>query len=287
VRFGVYVPAFGEYDAPTLAALAREAEDAGWDGFFIWDHLLWAPDPGSPLADTTVALTAIALATERVRFGALVTALARRRPWKLAKEAATLDRLSGGRLVVGVGLGARGDLEPVGETVDQGERAALLDEGVEVLASLWSGEPIRYEGRAFRLAGARMLPTPLQRPRIPIWVAGFWPNKPPFRRAARWDGAVPLRRGALLEGLSPGELRDCVAYIGAHRADDAPIDVLAFGTSRERNPELVAECEAAGATWWLEAVNPLEESLAEFRARMTLGPPRSPGGAGRASASST
>jgi alkanesulfonate monooxygenase SsuD/methylene tetrahydromethanopterin reductase-like flavin-dependent oxidoreductase (luciferase family) len=129
VRFGVYVPTFGEYDVPTLTALARGAEDAGWDGFFIWDHLFWAPQQGAPLADTTVALTAIALATERVRFGALVTPLARRRPWKLAKEAATLDRLSGGRLVIGVGLGGRGDLEPVGETVDEHERAALLDEG--------------------------------------------------------------------------------------------------------------------------------------------------------------
>jgi alkanesulfonate monooxygenase SsuD/methylene tetrahydromethanopterin reductase-like flavin-dependent oxidoreductase (luciferase family) len=213
VRFAVYVPTFGEYDVPTLAALAREAEAAEWDGFFIWDHLLWAPQPGAPLADTTVALTAIALATERVRFGALVTALARRRPWKLAKETATLDRLSGGRLVVAVGLGGGGDLEPVGETLDERERAGVLDEGLGVLSALWSGEPITHEGRAFRLAGARMLPTPLQQPRIPIWVAGFWPNKPPFRRAARWDGAVPLRRGFLLEGLPPAELRDCVNYI--------------------------------------------------------------------------
>lgn len=109
--------------APTLASLASEAEGgAGWDGFFIWEHPLWAPDPGAPPADTTVALAAIALATERVRFGALVTALARRRPWKLAEEAATLDRLSGGRLVVGVGLGGRGDLEPVGEPSTRGSR---------------------------------------------------------------------------------------------------------------------------------------------------------------------
>lgn len=272
MRFGVYVPTFGEYDVRTLAALAGEAERAGWDGFFIWDHLFWAPRQGVPLADTTVALTAIALATERVRFGALVTPLARRRPWKLAKEAATLDRLSGGRLVVGVGLGGRGDFEPVGETVDEGERAALLDEGLEVLTSLWSGVPVSHAGRAFRLAGASMLPTPLQQPRIPIWVAGFWPNKPPFRRAARWDGAVPLRRGLLLEGLSPAELHDCTAYMRAHRADDAPFDVLVFGTSPERSRELTAEYEAAGATWLIEAVNPLEESLDEFRPRMIRGP---------------
>jgi len=239
-------------------------------------HLLWAPQRGAPLADTTVALAAIALATERVRFGALVTPLARRRPWKLAKEAATLDRLSGGRLVVGVGLGGRGDLEPVGETVDEGERAAVLDEGLEVLTSLWTGDPVSHAGRAFRLAGARMLPAPLQQPRIPIWVAGFWPNKPPFRRAARWDGAVPLRRGFLLEGPSPPELHDCTAYMRAQRADDTPFDVLAFGTSRKRSHELAAEYQAAGATWWIEAVNPLEESLVEFRARVVRGPSTGP-----------
>ncbi len=271
MRFGIYVPTFGDYDVPTLAALAREAEHAGWDGFYIWDHLLWAPRPGVPLADTTVALTAIALATERVRFGALVTPLARRRPWKLAKEAATLDRLSGGRLVLGVGLGERGDLEPVGETVDEHERAALLDEGLEVLTELWSGERVSHAGPAFHLAEAGMLPTPLQQPRIPIWVAGHWPNKPPFRRAAAWDGAIPLQRGFLPEALSPVELHDCIEYVRAHRVTDAPFDLPAFGTSQHW-PPLTAEYEAAGATWWIEAVNPLEESLEEFHARITRGP---------------
>lgn len=272
MRFGVYAPSFGEYDVPALAALAVEAERAGWDGFFIWDHLFWSPQPQAPLVDTTVALTAIALATTRVRFGAFVTPLARRRPWKLAKEAATLDRLSGGRLVLGVGLGGRGDLEPVGETVDDRERAALLDEGLKVVTALWTGEAVSHAGPAFRLADATMLPTPLQQPRIPIWIAGFWPNKPPFRRAARWDGAIPLRRGHLLEGLSPAELADCRTFIQAQRAGDTPFDIVAFGTSPKRNPELSSAAEAAGATWWIEAVNPLEESLAQLRARVGRGP---------------
>lgn len=201
-----------------------------------------------------------------------MTALARRRPWKLAKEAANLDQLSGGRLVVGVGLGGGGDLGPVGETVDERERAGLLDEGLEVLTALWSGDPVTHEGRAFRVAGARILPTPLQQEQIPIWVAGFWPNKPPFRRAARWDGAIPLRRGLLLEGLPPAELRDCVNYLRERRADDRPFDVLAFATPGQRSPELAAESEAAGATWWIEAVNPLEESLADFRDHIIGGP---------------
>jgi alkanesulfonate monooxygenase SsuD/methylene tetrahydromethanopterin reductase-like flavin-dependent oxidoreductase (luciferase family) len=273
VRFGVYVPTFGEYDVRTLAELAREAEAAGWDGFFVWDHVLWSPD-GSGLADTTVALTAIALSTERVRFGALVTALARRRPWKLARETATLDRLSGGRLVVGAGLGASGDLVPVGDGRPPRDLGAVLDEGLEVLAALWSGEPVTRGGEHFRLEAARISPPPLQRPRIPIWVAGFWPNRPPMRRAARWDGALPLRRGSLLEELTPEELGACVGYLRAHRKDHAPFDVIAFRTTTERSPELVGEYEAAGATWWLEAVNPLSESLAHFRTRVSAGPPR-------------
>jgi hypothetical protein len=144
--------------------------------------------------------------------------------------------------------------------------------GVYVLTALWTGEPVTRAGRAFRLAEARMLPTPLQQPRIPIWVAGFWPNKAPFRRAARWDGDIPRRRGFLLEGLPPPELRECVNYTRERRTADGPFDVLAFGTSRQGRPELAAECEAAGATWWIEAVNPVEESVIEFRDRMIRGP---------------
>jgi alkanesulfonate monooxygenase SsuD/methylene tetrahydromethanopterin reductase-like flavin-dependent oxidoreductase (luciferase family) len=274
VRFGVYVPTFGEYDVETLAELAREAEAAGWDGFFIWDHLAWTPDAGQDLADTTVALTAIALATRRVRFGALVTPLARRRPWKLAKEAATLDRLSGGRLVVGVGLGAAADTLPFGEARPPGELARILDEGLELLASLWSGQPVSHEGEHFRVQAAPLRPLPLQRPRIPVWVAGFWPNRPPFRRAARWDGALPLARGHLLKELSPAALRRCREYIDAHRASSDHFDLVAFAVTQPRTPDTVAEYEEAGASWWMEAINPLAESLPDFRARMRRGPLR-------------
>jgi alkanesulfonate monooxygenase SsuD/methylene tetrahydromethanopterin reductase-like flavin-dependent oxidoreductase (luciferase family) len=274
VRFGVYVPTFGEYDLNTLAQLAREAEATGWDGFFIWDHLAWTPDAGQDLADTTVALTAIALATERVRFGALVTPLARRRPWKLAKETATLDRLSGGRLVVGVGLGAQGDILPFGEGGLPAQLAARLDEGLDLLASLWSGQPVSYTGEHFQVQDAVLRPAPLQRPRIPIWVAGFWPNRPPFRRAARFDGALPLARGHLMKELSPPEMRRCRDYISAHRTSSDPFDLVAFAATQPRTPEMVAEYEQAGATWWAEAVDPIAESLADFRNRIGRGPIR-------------
>jgi alkanesulfonate monooxygenase SsuD/methylene tetrahydromethanopterin reductase-like flavin-dependent oxidoreductase (luciferase family) len=274
VRFGVYVPTFGDYDVNTLAQLAREAEATGWDGFFIWDHLAWTPDATQDLADTTVALTAIALATERVRFGAFVTPLARRRPWKLAKETATLDRLSGGRLVVGVGLGAQGDILPFGEGGPPAQLAARLDEGLDLLASLWSGQPVSYTSEHFHVQDAVLRPAPLQRPRIPIWVAGFWPNRPPFRRAARFDGALPLTRGHLMKQLSPAELRRCRDYITAHRTSGDPFDLVAFAATQPRTPEMAAEYEQAGATWWVEAVDPIAESLADFRNRISRGPIR-------------
>ncbi len=274
MRFGVYVPTFGEYDVITLAQLARETEQAGWDGFFIWDHLAWSPDEGQDLADTTVALTAIALATERVRFGALVTPLARRRPWKLAKETATLDRLSGGRLVVATGLGAQGDLSPFGDSAPPAQLAARLDESLDLLEALWSGQPVSHTGEYFRIQDAMLRPAPIQQPRIPIWVAGFWPNKAPFRRAARFDGALPLTRGHLMKELSPGELRRCRDYISAHRTSSAPFDLVAFAATQPRTPDTVAEYEQAGATWWVEAVDPLAESLADFRDRIRRGPIR-------------
>jgi len=273
VRFGVYVPTFGEYDVPTLADFARESELAGWDGFFIWDQVVASPDPRQDLADTTVALTAIALATERLRFGPLVTPLARRRPWKLAKETATLDRLSGGRLVLGVGLGEQGDMAPFGEAAPPRDVAARLDGSLELLVAFWSGENVQHDGEHFQV-DATLRPPAQQRPRIPIWVAGLWPHKAPFRRAARWDGALPLDPDHLLKELSPDELSECRDYIAEHRDSSDPFDLIAFAVTQPRTPEIVAEYERAGATWWMEAVHPLDESLPDFRARIRRGPIR-------------
>src|SRR5579884_3931949 len=146
MRYALNLPAFGEFaDVRVLAALAREAEDAGWDGFFIWDHI--QSERGRSVADPWVALAAIAVKTERIRIGALVTPLPRRRPWKFARETATLDHLSGGRLIVGVGIGGEWyrEYSAFGEPVDDKTHAAQLDEGLDVLVGLWSGEPFSYE----------------------------------------------------------------------------------------------------------------------------------------------
>jgi alkanesulfonate monooxygenase SsuD/methylene tetrahydromethanopterin reductase-like flavin-dependent oxidoreductase (luciferase family) len=177
-RRAIFVAPFGELADPRrLADLAVAAEDRGWDGFFVWDHIRYT-DVGA-VADPWVALSAVACATESVRIGPLVTPLARRRVHKLARETVTLDHLSGGRLVLGVGLGSdsHGELGPFGEESDPRERARLLDDGLERLTAYWGGE---FE------------PSPVQRPRIPIWVAARWPNRRPVRRAASWDGLFPI-----------------------------------------------------------------------------------------------
>jgi hypothetical protein len=194
MKFGLYLPNFGPYgDAGVLADLAADAEQAGWDGFFIWDHITryWAVD----VVDAWVALSAIAMRTERLRFGPLVTPLARRRPWKVAREAAALDHLSNGRLILGVGLGSSGgaDVEwgNFGEEMNLKKRAGMLDEGLDIINGLWSGEPFSYDGKHYQIKESQFLPRPLQSPRIPVWIAGNWPHKAPFRRMARWDGMVP------------------------------------------------------------------------------------------------
>jgi alkanesulfonate monooxygenase SsuD/methylene tetrahydromethanopterin reductase-like flavin-dependent oxidoreductase (luciferase family) len=271
--YGIDLPPTGDYaDVRTLAALAHEAEAAGWDGFFIYDQI--APVGRAPLVDPWVALSAIALSTERIRFGPLVTPLARRRPWKVARETATLDQLSGGRLILGAGLGADpAEFDDLGEPPDLRTRAALLDEGLAVLAGLWRGEPFSYSGRHYRVREALFLPPPLQSPRIPIWVGGIWPNRAPFRRAARWDGAFPHYRGMSM--MPPDALREVVAFIARQRTSTGPFDIVIRNKAPgdpARQAEQIAIYAEAGLTWWLEGVEG-RAGIADVRARIRQGPP--------------
>lgn len=269
MKRAVSVPNFGLYtDLPRLIDLAREAEDNGWDGFFTWDHL---NEPPLATFDPWVALAAIATATSRIRLGTMVTPLARRRPWKLARETVTLDHLSGGRLILGVGLGGmpKEEHERFGEEADARVRARRLDEGLEVLVGLWSGEPFSHEGDEFRVDEAVFLPKPLQQPRIPVWVAGSWPNRRPFRRAARWDGVIPQHRpateGGMPRPLTPSEAREMIDYTLQHRESDAPFDI-ALSAYMPPDPEkawnLAESFAAAGATWLLE-FQPTPDALSE------------------------
>ncbi|HYI56314.1 MAG TPA: LLM class flavin-dependent oxidoreductase [Microlunatus sp.] len=283
MKFGMNVPIFGEYaDVRLLADLAGEAEAAGWDGFWIWDHLQWSGEedgePRRPAVDPTVALALIAAGTTRVRFGPMITPLARRRPWKLARELTTLDRLSGGRLTLGVGLGGPPGLEfgDFGEETDARIRAGKLDEGLEVLRGLWTGQPFSYAGRHHRVTRAEMLPQPLQ-DEIPIWVGGEWPeHRAPFRRAARFDGVHPLLF-SVAPDRQPAAIADLVAYVRGERTDDRPFDVVfgaeTVGDGRAADREIVAAFAAAGVTWWMEPISHWRGSLPQMRERIRRGPP--------------
>ncbi len=262
MKYGLYLPNFGAFaEARLLADLACEAEQAGWEGFFLWDHIARPNTP--PVVDTWVALSAIALSTTKVRFGPLVTPIPRRRPWKLARETASLDRLSAGRLVLGVGTGGLGGLvqewENFGEELDLRTRAEMLDEGLEVLTGLWSGQPFTYAGRHYEVKDTQFTPTPLQSPRIPIWVAGNWPHKAPFRRAARCDGMMP--QVDLKQGDELSQLKAAIRYTREQRKSETAYDVvysapLVPGNDPTRLAERVAQYAQAGVTWLLEQLYP-------------------------------
>ena len=288
MNYGLYLPNFGAFgDARVLANLAHEAEQAGWDGFFIWDHIA-RPWP-TRFVDPWVALSAVALNTTTLRLGPLVTPLARRRPWKVARETVSLDHLSAGRLIVGVGLGSSGGVAVewanFAEELDLRTRGEMLDEGLAILMGLWSGEPFVYSGHHYQVQASQFLPTPIQSPRIPIWVAGNWPNHAPFRRAARWDGLVPQVSSKAGDDLS--QLKQAIQYTHAHRDSEAPYDVVYSAVpmlSHEptRVAERVAAYAEAGITWWLEQLYPQhfgsewqgEWPVEAMRQRIGQGPPR-------------
>jgi alkanesulfonate monooxygenase SsuD/methylene tetrahydromethanopterin reductase-like flavin-dependent oxidoreductase (luciferase family) len=288
MKFGINIPPFADfYDARVLAALAADAEAAGWDGFFIWDHLLFGP---VPIADPWVALAAIALATERVRIGPMVTPLPRRRPHKLAREIMSIDHLSRGRLTLGVGIGAAPfEWGYLGEETSQRIRGEMLDEGLEVLTGLMTGQPFAHQGTHYRVEGelpgnrraAQFLPGTAQTPRVPIWVGGIWPKKRPFQRAARWDGAVPLK----VDGTpSPQDISSIREYVLARRHSPEPFELVATGaTEPEREgAQRVRNFEQAGATWWFESIDPWRFGwngqgawpAADMRRRVLEGPPQ-------------
>src|SRR5437763_10779934 len=204
MQYGITLPT--SLDARTLAELAHEAEEVGWDGFFYWD-VIFGNDPW-------VALTAVAMRTERIRMGTMLTPISRRRPWKLAGETVTLDHLANGRLILPVGLGApETGFDKVGEETDRKVRAKMLDEGLDVLTGLWSGQPFSYSGEHYHIQDVTFSPTPLQSPRIPIWVVGAWPRMKPMRRVLRYDGVLPMKMnddGSFAQ-MTPANIR-IIAY---------------------------------------------------------------------------
>jgi alkanesulfonate monooxygenase SsuD/methylene tetrahydromethanopterin reductase-like flavin-dependent oxidoreductase (luciferase family) len=265
MRSGLWLPLFEELADPgVVARLAAEAEERGWHGVFVWDQLRWR-EPIRQVADPWITLAAIAAATEQVRLGPMVTPLARRRPAKVARETASLDVLSGGRLILGVGLGAdrfAGEFSTTGEELDDRVRGEMLDEALEILSAAWSGELVNHRGKRYLVDGMWFLPRPVQRPRIPVWTAAFPGNVKPLRRAARYDGFFPVN----LENVD--QFARAVAAVRDLRGDDtAPYDVaveLPPGSD-------VAPYFEAGATWWMTELEP-GVSLDEVRGVIREGP---------------
>lgn len=282
MRFSINVPNFGDFADPrTVARLAVAVEEADWDGLFLWDHVNHRSFP-RPYGDPWMLLTAAALATSRIRLGTLVTPPARRRPEQLARQVATLDAVSAGRVVFGAGLGGpiADEFGSFGDTSDPVVLAERLDEGLDLLERFWSGEPVSHEGKHYRVDDVTLRPATVQRPRPPVWIAGFWPARRPMRRAARWDGAVPLFEDAKHGHPPPVErMREVVDYVRQHREDDRPFEVVAGGVSPAdpaRARDLIGPLADAGVTWWDERQLQESADLDRFEPvmrRVEQGPP--------------
>ena len=287
LRRGIAVPNFGE-DPAALVNLGAAAEQAGFDGFFLWDHIVFSNSgDGPPIVDPWLVLAGVAARTTRIKIGTMITPVPRRRPWQLARITTTLDRLSGGRVILGVGIGspAYGDFGIFHEPSGDRERAELLDEGLEVLAGLWSGERYSYSGRHFTVDPVRFTPAPIQRPRIPVWVGGVLPASRPIARAARWDGMVPIRfKDRVLIRPSVQDIADTSARIAAIRHEgsgdrenasqrsesrenaslqggdrESRYDMIVWAEVAQTPGEvadLARSYEQAGATWWIETAKP-------------------------------
>jgi alkanesulfonate monooxygenase SsuD/methylene tetrahydromethanopterin reductase-like flavin-dependent oxidoreductase (luciferase family) len=263
MRFAISTPNVG----PTseLIELARETDAAGWDGLFVWDHLHLDRQLLLTVHDPWVLLGAMAPYATRLRLGPLVTPVARRRPWVLAKQVVTLDHLTDGRAIFGVGLGfpAADEFGAFGDPVEERERADILDESLEIITALWTGDFVDHQGPRYRV-DAQFHPVPVQQPRPPIWVAGMWPNRRPFERASRYDGVVPMSTDG--EPLTPDVVAEVVAITGR------PADFDVVVTVRDDIPW--QEYADAGATWAVHSAWPHDGYLDTLRSLARQGPPR-------------
>jgi alkanesulfonate monooxygenase SsuD/methylene tetrahydromethanopterin reductase-like flavin-dependent oxidoreductase (luciferase family) len=263
MRHGLYFLPGGELcDPRTLIELGVAAEANGWDGFFLWDHILRPTGQPQDLADVWVALAAVATSTSRILLGPMVTPTARRRPQILAREAITLDHLSLGRLIVGLGLGVdtSGELSKFGEVTDPVSRGDALDEAAEMLAKWWSGQRVELDSHHYRIDGVALLPRPIQQPRIPMWFATRGSATRPVRRAARYDGVFAIE-------IDRDGLQRVVRLVKETRGHLDDFDVAVHATPGVD----LSEWEGDGATWAMWSFPP-GVGASELRARIETGP---------------
>ena len=278
MHYGLALPN-GGVDPQTMAEFAALAEASGWDGVFVEDYIIWQGDQNMPTFDPWVLLTAMAMRTTRVKLSTQITPLARRRPWKVACEAMTLDHLSNGRVILGVGLGDNitanePSFAAFGEEMDAKRRAKMLDEALQIIVGLWRGEPFSFDGEFYHVKEIKVLPRPVQMPRIPIWIGGGYPLKGPVQRAARWDGACLYRHKT--HYMTPEDVRALKALVESQRGASVRYDISVGGSKRREDWDeeraYIKSLAEAGITWWIEYVPP--DDLDKMRACIARGPLR-------------
>lgn len=278
MKYGFVYPGGLARDA---ALCAVEAERAGWDAFFVWDPV-WGEDAWATLA-------VCAMLTKRIRLGTMITPVSRRRPWKLASETATVDRLSRGRLILSVGLGAiETGFTQFGEETDRKRRSELLDEGLDILTGLWGGQPFKYDGKYYHVRETRFIPPPppYQKPRIQIWVVGAWNRAKSMRRALRFDGLLPnvMTENGEHRKITPRDVREIRSFLEANGVPphyDLVVEGVTSGLNQQRAASTVQRWADSGATWWNEAIWKLsgdsvweEPTQKKILLRVKQGPPR-------------
>ena len=278
-KYGIALIQFNEFSDPNLVIeFAIEAEQAGWDGIFLCDHLYYSREPINSISETWVLLSAIAAKTQTLKLGTYVSPLPKYHPWQLAKITATLDVLSNGRLILGLGIGGpEVEYEAFGEKYDTKILAEKLEESLDILQGLWSGQPFSYSGKHYSFENVCLLPKPIQSPRIPIILGGMWPSKKPFIRAAKFDGAAPIHKNFPQE-LTVEEFQEIISLIKQHRTTNDTFEILKSGTgffTPETRLEMIKSYVDVGITWWLEHVNTLmQPSVEKMRKIVQQGPPK-------------
>ena len=278
MKFGVVTSFGGIHD---YIEMARQAEAHGWDGIFAWDDICIG---SREVFDPWVTLGAMATVTERITLGAMVFSLARRRPWKVARETLTLDNLSNGRLVIPVGFGGEWDGGYSRVNTDDPARklrAQKLDECLAILEKAWTGEPFDFHGTHYQATNLEFRPCPIQQPRIPVWTVGAWPHQKSLARSARWDGiiAVDMSPGATPGGdLSAETIAEIKGWMEAHRTASNPFEIVVEGVTDgadvDGTRDRLLPLAQAGATWWIESRWDEQETAASLLKRIREGPPQ-------------